>query len=206
MAKYEPHDKFYRKARERGLASRAAFKIEELIARYRLVRRGARVAALGCAPGGWLAMLAAAAGAEGRVAGVDIAVCKIAMPGVVTITADIRDAATIARITDALGGKADLVTSDLAPRLTGIADRDQARMVELVKAAIGCARAVLRPGGAMVAKLFMGGDFDALAAKFKGEFERVEMTRTRATRPGSSELYVIARGFRAAALSEPGGE
>jgi len=203
MAKYEPHDKFYRKARERGLVSRAAFKIEELIARYHLVRRGARIADLGCAPGGWIALLAAAAGAEGRVVGVDLAPCKVSMPGVVTIEADIRDPATVARIVEALGGKADLVTSDLAPRLTGIVDRDQARMAELIDAAVGCARAILRPGGAMVAKLFMGGDFAALAAKFEREFARVETTRTRATRPGSSELYVIARGFRAASHPKP---
>jgi len=73
MAKYEPHDRFYRKARERGLPSRAAFKIEELLARFRLVRPGARVVDLGCAPGGWLSMLAAAVGQQGRVAGVDLA-------------------------------------------------------------------------------------------------------------------------------------
>ena len=78
MATYEPHDKFYRKARERGLPSRAAFKIEEIIARNRLVvaGSGARVVDLGCAPGGWLAILVAAAGAQGRVVGVDLAAVK----------------------------------------------------------------------------------------------------------------------------------
>src|ERR1700716_2428890 len=84
MAKYEPHDTFYRKARDRGLPSRAAFKIEELLARFRLVRSGARVVDLGCAPGGWLSMLAAAVGPRGRVAGVDLAPCPAVAANVVT--------------------------------------------------------------------------------------------------------------------------
>lgn len=198
MAKYEPHDTFYHKARERGLPSRAAFKIEELLARFDLVRPGARIVDLGCAPGGWLKPLAAAAGPRGRVVGVDLAPCPAAAPTVVTLAGDIRDAAVVAAIAAALGGPADLVTSDLAPKLSGITERDQARMLELAGAALECARALLRKGGAMVAKLFMGGDFSAAAAAFERDFAKVELTRPRASRPGSSELYLVARGFRAA--------
>src|SRR5579863_447339 len=76
MARYEPRDKFYRKAREQGLPSRAAFKLEELIARFKIARAGARVADLGCAPGGWLAILARAVGADGRVVGIDLVQCR----------------------------------------------------------------------------------------------------------------------------------
>jgi len=199
MAKYEPHDRFYRKARERGLPSRAAFKIEELLARFRLVRPGARVVDLGCAPGGWLSMLAAAVGPRGRVVGIDLAACPAGAANVVTIAADIRDPAGVAAVAKALGAPADLVTSDLAPRLSGVAERDQARMLELALSALECARALLRPGGAMVAKLFMGGDFDQAVAAFARDFARVERTHTRASRPGSSELYLVAREFRAAA-------
>lgn len=198
MARYEPHDTFYRKARERGLPSRAAFKIEELLARYHLVRRGARVADLGCAPGGWLKMLAAAVGPQGRVAGVDLAACPAIAPNVVTIVGDIREPATIGAITAALGEQADLVTSDLAPKLSGVADSDQARMLELVDSALEGARELLRPGGAMVTKLFMGADFREARRAFERHFSRVELTRPRASRPGSSELYLVARGFRPA--------
>ncbi len=199
MAKYEPRDKFYRKARERGLPSRAAFKIEELIARFRLVRPGARVVDLGCAPGGWLSMLAAAVGPQGRVAGIDLAACPASAGNVVTIVGDILDPASVAALAAALGAPADLVTSDLAPKLSGVAERDQARMLELALAALQCARALLRPGGAMVVKLFMGGDFGEAVEAFAREFAQVECARTRASRPGSSELYLVARGFRPAA-------
>ncbi|HJU28276.1 MAG TPA: SAM-dependent methyltransferase, partial [Candidatus Binataceae bacterium] len=77
MARYEPHDKFYRKAREQGLPSRAAFKIEEVIARFKLSRAGDRVVDLGCAPGGWLVVISRAVGGDGRVVGVDLAPCRI---------------------------------------------------------------------------------------------------------------------------------
>jgi len=197
MPVYEPRDKFYRKARERGLPSRAAFKIEELITRARIVRPGARIADLGCAPGGWLAILAKAAGPEGRVVGVDVARVKNPPRGVVVIVGDIAEPATVERVVHELGGRADLVTSDLAPKLTGIAARDAARSEALIDAALEFARRALKPGGAMVAKLFMSAGFRQVVARFERLFEKVEVTRTEATRPGSSELYLIARGFGA---------
>jgi len=198
MARYEPHDKFYRRAREQGLPSRAAFKLEELIARFRLVRRGARVLDLGCAPGGWLAILSRATGEAGRVVGVDLVACAQIAPNVMTIVGDILDAATHAAVLAALEGHADLVTSDLAPKLTGIAERDQARAAELCGAALTIAREVLRPGGAMVAKVFMGGEFEATRARFGKEFAQSEIVRTKASRPGSAELYLVGREFRGA--------
>ena len=198
MAKYERHDTFYRKARERGLPSRAAFKIEELLARFRLVRPGARVVDLGCAPGGWLSMLAAAAGPQGRVVGMDLAACPAGAANAIMLVGDIRDPASVAALAKALGARADLVTSDLAPKLSGVAERDQARMLELVRAALDCARALLRPGGAMVIKVFMGEDLGAAVEAYARDFASVERTRTRASRPGSSELYLVARGFRGA--------
>jgi 23S rRNA (uridine2552-2'-O)-methyltransferase len=200
LATYEPHDKFYRKARAMGLPSRAAFKIEEIIARNRLVGKGARVVDLGCAPGGWLAILVAAAGASGRVVGVDLAPVKNPH-GAVVIVGDILDLSILARVRAELGGRADLVTSDLAPKLTGIAMRDEARSRELIDTALSFATTVLKRDGAMVAKLFMGAQFKDIVDSFKQHFGNVEVTRTKASRPGSSELYVVARGFRSLATS-----
>ncbi len=196
MPTYEPHDKFYRKARALGLPSRAAFKIEEIIARNRLLGRGARIVDLGCAPGGWLAILVAAAGASGRVVGIDLAQVKNPPAGAITIAGDILDPTVAARVHSELGGRADLVTSDLAPKLTGIAARDQARSRVLIDCALGFAITMLKPGGAMVVKLFMGAQFKDIVDSFKRHFGNVEVTRTKASRPGSSELYIVAREFR----------
>jgi len=196
---YEPHDKFYRKARAMGLPSRAAFKIEEILARHRLVPKGAKIAKivdLGCAPGGWLAILAQALGPSGRVVGVDLAQVKNPPAGAITIVGDILDASVAARAAHELGGRANLVTSDLAPKLTGIAARDEARSRELIDAALAFAIAILAPGGAMVAKFFMGAEFKDVVDSFKRHFVNVEVTRTKASRPGSSELYIVARDFR----------
>jgi 23S rRNA (uridine2552-2'-O)-methyltransferase len=196
VATYEPRDKFYRKARAMGLPSRAAFKIEEIVARNRLIGKGARVVDLGCAPGGWLAILAVAAGSSGRVVGVDLARVNNSPAGVVTIVGDILDPTVAACVQTELGGRADLVTSDLAPKLTGISSRDEAKSRELIDTALGFATTVLKPGGAMVAKLFMGAEFKEIVDSFKAQFASVEVTRTKASRPGSSELYIVAQGFR----------
>jgi 23S rRNA (uridine2552-2'-O)-methyltransferase len=201
MARYQPRDQFFRKAQAQGLPSRAAFKLEELISRFKLIRPGARVVDLGCAPGGWLAILAQASGPDGRVVGLDLIDCAIAASTVSTIAGDIRDANSRSRVTMQLGGPADLVTCDMAPKLSGIVDRDHARSHELLTSALAFARTVLKPGGAIVAKLFMGPDFEESVAPFRKAFAQVDIARTKATRPGSSELYLIARGHRASQSS-----
>jgi 23S rRNA (uridine2552-2'-O)-methyltransferase len=195
VAKYEPRDKYYRKAREQGLPSRAAFKIEELIERIKLPP-DARVIDLGCAPGGWLAILGARVGRNGRVIGVDLAPCGNFGATVETLVADIRDAALPDILEEKLGRPADLVTSDLAPKLTGIRARDDAQFEELIDSALMIASRTLRPGGTMVAKLFMSGTFKEILTRIESHFKKVDVTKVKATRPGSSELYVIARGFR----------
>jgi 23S rRNA (uridine2552-2'-O)-methyltransferase len=196
MAHYEPRDKFYRKARAQGLPSRAAFKLEEILDRFRLLRAGAHAVDLGCAPGGWLAILGQAVGPKGRVVGVDLSASDPPGSNIVTIAGDIRAPIMRTAVPNALGSAADLVTSDLSPKLTGIAERDQALSSELLEAALELASGVLKPGGAMVAKLFMGGSFDEMRSRFEARFARVEVVRTQASRPGSAELYIVARNFR----------
>ena len=195
MAKYEPRDKYYRKAREQGLPSRAAFKIEELIERIRLPA-DARVIDLGCAPGGWLAILGAKV-RNGRVIGIDLGACKKFGANVETIVADIRDPLLPDILIEKLGRLADLVTSDLSPKRTGIRDHDDAQFEQLIDAALAMASRTLKPTGTMIAKLFMSGGFKEIMARFEAQFAQVDVTKVKATRPGSSELYVIARAFRA---------
>jgi 23S rRNA (uridine2552-2'-O)-methyltransferase len=196
MARYQPHDQFYRKARAQGLPSRAAFKLEELIARFKLIQPGALVIDLGCAPGGWLAVLAQTTGPGGRVIGVDLVDCAIAASNVSTLTGDIREVDVRSQVITRLGGVADLVTCDMAPRLSGIVARDHARSFELLTTALAFTRTALKPGGALVAKLFMGPHFEESVLPFREAFVKVDLARTKATRPGSSELYIIARGHR----------
>ena len=196
MARYQYRDRFHRKANEMGLPSRAAFKLEELLTRFKLVSEGGRVIDLGCAPGGWLAILVRTVGSSGRVVGVDLAACPKGVANVITVAGDVVDPEVHLKVAEALGSAADLVTSDLAPKLSGITERDQAKSQELLKAALELARALLKPGGAMIAKFFMGPGFEEIRALFSRDFARVEAVRTRASRPGSSELYLIARGYQ----------
>ena len=196
MARYQYRDHFYRKANESGLPSRAAFKLDELLMRFKLVGKGSRVIDLGCAPGGWLAILARTVGNKGRIVGVDLAACPQTAPNVITIAGDIADPAVRLKVAQALGSAADLVTSDLAPKLSGIAERDQAKSQELIEAALELARTLLKPGGAMIAKVFMGPGFEDIRALLVRDFAQVEAVRTRASRLGSSELYLVAQSFQ----------
>ena len=196
MARYHHRDRFYRKANQLGLPSRAAFKLEELLTRFKLVGEGDRVVDLGCAPGGWLAILARVVGSRGMVVGIDLAVCPRAAANVITIDGDVADAEIRLKVAEALGGAADLVTSDLAPKLCGIVARDQAKSQELLEAALSLAHPLLKPGGAMIAKVFMGPGFKEMRTLFAGDFARLDTVRTSATRPGSSELYLVARSFQ----------
>src|ERR1700683_389962 len=190
MARYEPRDKFYRQAREKGLPSRAAFKIEELLAKIK-IPADARVIDLGCAPGGWLAISDRVVGDKGRVIGIDLAPCGNFGASVQTIVADIRDPDLPAVLKEKLGRHADLVTSDLSPKLTGIREHDDAQFEELIEAAMAMARETLKPGGVMIAKLFMGGAFKRILARFEKSFGSVDMTKVKATRPGSSGVSLM---------------
>jgi 23S rRNA (uridine2552-2'-O)-methyltransferase len=196
MARYQHQDRFYRKANELGLPSRSAFKLEELLTRFKLVKEGGRVIDVGCAPGGWLAILGRVVGKRGRVIGVDLVSCSNAASNVFTMAGDVTDAKVRLGVAEAIDGAADLVTSDLAPKLSGIAERDQAKLRELLEAVLDLAQSVLKPGGAMIAKVFMGPGFEEIRELFTKDFARVEIVRTRASRPGSSELFLIARGFQ----------
>jgi 23S rRNA (uridine2552-2'-O)-methyltransferase len=116
--------------------------------------------------------------------------------------ADIRDPNLPEIIQEKLGRPADLITSDLSPKLTGIRDHDDAQFEELIEAALAIATRTLKPGGVMIAKLFMSGGFKGIVARFEKHFAKVDVTKVKATRPGSSELYVIARGFHSSVTRE----
>lgn len=189
------NDPYVAEAKRRGFRSRAAFKLIELDRRFHLLKPGARVVDLGAAPGGWTQVAVERVGAKGRVVAVDPA-DMAPLAGATILRQDFLDAATPALIKDALGGPADVVLSDMAPAATGHAATDHLRIMALVEAAAAFAEEVLRPGGALVAKVLQGGTESQLLAHLKRRFASVRHAKPPASRAESAEVYVVAQGFR----------
>lgn len=189
------NDPFVKAAHAQGYRSRAAFKLSEIDDRHRLIGKGARVADLGCAPGGWL-QIAAQRGAA-RIVGVDLLDVE-PVPGALILKGDFTDPEIVARIKDGLGGPADLVLSDMAPNTLGHRQTDHLRIVVLIEAAAEFAAETLRPGGAFVAKAFQGGETAEVLRYLKARFARVRHVKPRASRGDSSEVFLVATGFQGA--------
>jgi 23S rRNA (uridine2552-2'-O)-methyltransferase len=194
---YRRKDAYHRRARAEGYRARSAYKLVELDRRFGLLRPGDHVVDLGAWPGGWLQVTLERIGATGRVVGVDVAALQpLAAANAVLLTADVRDPDTAARVRDILGRPADVVLSDLAPKLTGVRATDEARTAELATATLAALPVVLAPGGRLLMKAFMSPDHERLVAELRRRFDRVQATRPEATRRGSAELYLVALGFQ----------
>lgn len=191
------NDPYVAEAKRRGLPSRAAFKLIELDDRFRLIAKGAAVLDLGAAPGGWSMVAAERAGPAGIVVAVDLKAFPVAPP-VIMLELDAEAPDAVEQIRAALGRPADVVLSDMAPSTIGHARTDRLRIVALAEAALDLARHVLAPGGAFVVKLFEGGAHGELLAELKRAFEQVRHVKPPASRADSSELYLVATGFRPA--------
>jgi 23S rRNA (uridine2552-2'-O)-methyltransferase len=192
------NDPYVARAKREGYRSRATYKLLELDERYKLLRPGQRVVDLGAAPGGWSQIAARRVGSpEGRgtVVGIDLLPIE-PMPGVEFIQMDFLDPEAPDRLVALIGGGADVVMSDMAANTTGHKKTDHLRIMGLAEAAAEFARAVLAPGGIFVAKVFQGGTEGALLADLKRDFATVRHVKPAASRADSSELYVLATGFR----------
>ena len=189
------NDPYVRAAQEQGWRSRAAFKLIELDDRFKLIRRGARVIDLGAAPGGWT-QVAVKRGAA-KVIGVDLLEVD-PVPGATIIQGDFMDTAVEERLHTLMGGKAELVLSDMAPNTTGHNMTDHLRIIALTELALEFAIDMLEPGGGFVAKVFAGGSEKTLLDRLKRHFVVVRHAKPPASRKESSELYVVATGFRPA--------
>jgi 23S rRNA (uridine2552-2'-O)-methyltransferase len=197
------NDPYVARAKRDGYRSRAAYKLLEIDEKYHLLKPGQRVVDLGAAPGGWSQIAAAKVGStqgRGRVVGIDLLPID-PLPGVEFIQLDFLDEDAPRTLMDLLGGPADIVMSDMAANTTGHKKTDHLRIVGLAEAAIVFAREVLAPGGAFVAKVFQGGTENQLLADLKRDFSVVRHVKPGASRADSSELYVLATGFRGS--SEP---
>jgi len=194
---YRPKDSYHRRARAAGYRARSAYKLIELADRFRLLRRGDHVVDLGAWPGGWLQVVVERIGADGRAVGVDVVpIDPLPAANVDSISGDVRDPAVVRAVRERLGRAADVVLSDLAPKLTGVAATDEARQSELGTAVLAALPDLLRPHGRLVMKVFMGPDQRALLARLQTLFDEVRTTRAEATRRGSAELYAVCTGYR----------
>lgn len=187
-----------REARRKGYPARSVFKLQEMDRRWRLLRRGATVLDLGCAPGSWSMYAAERVGSGGWVLGVDLQACDVpARPALTLVQGDAveLDADRLAQLSADRCPPFDVVLSDMAPRTTGIKSADHAASVELCELALGTAQSWLRPRGAFVVKVFAGPDLQDFDAAMRGSFTTVKRIKPRATRSRSVELYLVGLNY-----------
>ena len=198
------NDPYVAQAKRDGYRSRAAYKLIEIDERYHFLKAGQRVVDLGAAPGGWAQVAGKKVGVEqgrGKVVGIDLLPID-PLAGVVFEVLDFLDESAPERLKAMLGGKADVVLSDMAANATGHKKTDHIRIVALAELAIDFACEVLEEGGVFLAKVFQGGTEGELLRRLKTSFSTVHHVKPNASRAGSAELYVLAMGFRGESRSE----
>jgi 23S rRNA (uridine2552-2'-O)-methyltransferase len=191
------NDPYVAKARREGYRSRAAFKLIEIDDKYHLLKPGMTVVDLGAAPGGWSQIAAKRVGSpeKGRVIAIDLLEMG-EIPGVTFAQMDFLEADAPEKLLAMMGGRADVVMSDMAANTTGHRKTDQLRIIGLVEAAALFASEVLNPGGTFLAKVFQSGADAELVAQLKRDFASVRHVKPASSRQDSSERYVLAMGFR----------
>ena len=191
-------DAYVKRARVEGMRSRAAYKLDEIAVRDRLLKPGMVVVDLGAAPGGWSQVAAGRVGPRGRVIALDLLEMR-SLPGVTFLRGDFRDDATLAELARVLGGqRADLVLSDMAPNLTGIASSDQAQALELAELALDFALKHMKPKGNFLVKTFQGAGFEDYLKILRSRFSAVAVRKPEASRDRSREVYLLGKGFKRA--------
>ncbi len=202
------NDTYVKLAQKEGYRARAAYKLKEIDEALGLIRPGHRVVDLGSAPGAWSQYLrrrlspggAAAGDLNGRIIALDL-LPMAPIEGVHFIQGDFREAEVLAQLEQALateGGteQLDLVVSDMAPNLSGIESADAARIAHLVELAVDFAQQHLKPGGALLVKLFHGSGYDELVRLFKDRFKVVKKFKPKASRPQSAETFLVGLGLK----------
>jgi len=186
---------YYKLAKKEKYRSRASYKLKQIQERFNVIHFGFLVVDLGAAPGGWSQLAAELAGNRGKVVAVDLARLK-PLEGVTVIRGDMRKPETVTKVLEALGGqKADCVISDMSPDISGNYSIDHARSIELCETALEFAKKCLRFKGNFVVKVFQGDMLGGFLGRAKGQFHKCRAYRPAASRPQSSELYVVGKGF-----------
>lgn len=185
---------YYRLAKKLNYRSRASFKLAQIDEKFHIFRQGDAVTDLGAAPGGWLQIAKERVGETGKVVGVDLQKIE-PLEGIQTIRGDMLKPETAEKLKELLGGKADVVISDMSPNISGSYCMDHARSVELCTYALNFARQVLKPKGNLVMKIFEGDMMKGFLNDVRSSFQVVKLHSPKASRDSSSEIYIIAKGF-----------
>lgn len=192
----QERDPYVQKARRDGWRSRAVFKLEQILEKERLLRPDMVCIDLGAAPGGWSQYVAERLKGRARIIALDLLPMD-ALPQVEFIQGDFTDESVFNELLQRLGGdRPDLVLSDMAPNISGNKAVDQPRSIYLVELALDLAKKVLGRKGSFICKVFQGEGTDAVVAEARRAFERVKIIKPAASRPGSSEIYLVARNYR----------
>jgi 23S rRNA (uridine2552-2'-O)-methyltransferase len=189
-------DKYVKMAQRDGYRSRASYKLLEIQEKDKIIRPGMTVIDLGAAPGGWSQVTSRLIGGQGRLIASDILEMD-SIPDVTFIQGDFTQDAVLAQILEAVGNtQVDLVISDMAPNMSGLAAVDMPRAMFLCELALDLAGRVLRPGGDFLIKVFQGEGFDVYHKDIRKLFDKVQMRKPLSSRDRSREQYLLGRGFR----------
>lgn len=192
---YNPKDFYFKKAKERHFAARSVFKLEEIDQRFRVLKQGACILDLGCAPGSWSQFASTKIGKNGKILGIDLQRVRLTLPNVIFVQGDAFDEDFLSKLAAENGiDMFDIVMSDMAPKTTGIRFTDQQRSYELCLRALDVAEKRLKPGGNFIVKLFQGPDFNNYIKRVKDAFKKIEILRPKSTRKESFEIFIIGVG------------
>ncbi len=190
------NDPYVKRAQKDGLRSRASYKLMELNEKDKLIRPGMLIMDLGSAPGGWSQVAGKLVGEKGRVLATDILPMD-GLDNVDFIQGDFTSDAVFQQLLDKLDGRQpDLIISDIAPNISGVAAADQAASMYLVELTLDMVRQVLKPGGNYAVKVFQGEGSEAFLKDVRSSFEKVMIRKPEASRPRSREVYLVAKGFK----------
>jgi len=190
-------DHYYKKAKKERYRSRASFKLLQLNKKFKIIKKGDRILDLGAAPGGWSQIALELSGDEGLVLAVDIQrIKRFENENFYSIKGDFTKKETIEKIYEILENKADVIISDASPKLSGIRDIDHLLSIELAETVLNISGEILKPGGNIIIKAFQGEEFRNLLQKIKKMFRLVKTTKPQSSKQKSSEMYIIAKGFR----------
>lgn len=191
------NEEYYKKAKKQDYRSRASFKLLQLNRKFKIIKEGNSVVDLGAAPGGWSQVALEAVGTEGLVVAVDLNRIKsFSDENFWSIKGDFTQKETLEEMQRTLQGKADVIISDAAPKLSGIKDLDQLRSIDLARSVLEISDNILKYKGNMIMKVFQGEGYPELLKDIKKKFKTVKTTKPPSSRKKSGEMYIVGRGFR----------